>query len=114
MIEKVILTKDTPEALLTYETGFKNLTIISACSNNQFTGGSTNNGIALRLKSKDQLFTMYSWNIPDTLAFKCYDLLKCANQLPALETEIFNQLTINGMEILEKENLIITLEIEYD
>ena len=113
MIEKVILTKDSPMALLNCETGFKNLTIISASSNNQFNGGSTND-IALRLKSKDQLFTMYSWNIPGTLAFKCYDLLKCANQLPALEAELFNQLTINGMEILEKENLIITLEIEYD
>ena len=113
MIEKVILTKDSPETLLKCETGFNTLNIISACSNNQFSGGSTN-GITLRLKSKDQLFTMYSYNIPGTLAFNCYDLLNCSKQLPALETELFNQLAINGMEILEKENLIITLEIEYD
>lgn len=113
MIEKVILTKDSPETLLICETGFKTLNIISACSNNQFSGGSTN-GIALSLKSKDQVFTMYSCKLPDTAVFNCYDLLKCAKQLPSLETELFNQLTINGMEILEKENLNITLEIEYD
>jgi len=53
-------------------------------------------------------------NTPCTLEFDCYDLLKCATQLPALENELFNQLSINGKEILEKEDLMITIEIEYD
>ena len=102
MIQKVILTKDSPETLLSCETGFKTLNIIAACSNNQFTGGSTN-GIALSLKSKDQLFTMYSCNIPGSAVFNCYDLLKCAEQLPALESELFNHLSINGMGIWKKK-----------
>ena len=113
MIEKVILSKDSPEALLSCETGFKTLSLISACSNNPFTGKHTN-GISLQLKSKDQLFNMYSWNIPGTLEFDCYDLLKSTKNLPALENELFTQLSINGKEILEKDDLMITIEIAYD
>ena len=113
MIEKIILTKETPEALLKCKKGFKTLNLISATSNNPFTGERTN-GISLQLKSKNKLLNMYSWNIPGTMEFDCYDLLKSATQLPALENELFTQLSINGKEILEKEDLMITIEIAYD
>ena len=113
MIEKIILTKDSPEALLNCKKGFKTLTLISACSNNPFTGERTN-GISLQLKSKNKLLNMYSWNIPGTLEFDCYDLLKSTKNLPTLENELFTLLSINGKEILEKEDLKITIEIAYD
>ena len=113
MIKKIKFEHGVHEMQIHNISGFKYLNLTSATINkNEY--GKEITSVEMQLQSDRRAFTMHSNLIPGTNKLDCFDLLRCAYNIPALVNENFHTLKCLIPKKLIDDSIDIEMEFEIE
>ena len=111
MIKKIKFEHGIHEMQIRNISGFKYLNLTSATINkNEY--GKEITSVEMQLQSDRRVFTLHSNLIPGTNKLNCFDLLRCAYNIPALVNENFHTLKCLIPKRLIDDSIDIAMEFE--